>query len=43
MRRVQMQNIGNAFEIKRTATEKAICLYTDCYIKSYWEMQTKNK
>ena len=30
MRRVQMQNIGNAFEIKRTATSKAILLSYLC-------------
>ena len=52
MRRVQMQNIGNAFEIKRTATSKAILfiyrlLYQNLLVtsnqKSTLDIQNKNE
>ena len=35
-RRIQMQYIGNACEIKRPATLKNSCLHIDCYIKTSW-------
>ena len=40
MRRVQMQEIGIAFEIKRSATENNL-VHIYCYIKTSWELQTK--
>ena len=41
MRRVQMQDTGNTLEIE-TSNLKQSCSYTDCYIKTSWEPQTKN-
>ena len=40
MRRVQMQEMGIAFEIKRPSNLKEPCIYRDCYIKTSWVMQT---
>ena len=36
-----MQNIENAFEIKKTSNLKQFCIYKDFYIKTSWELQTK--
>lgn len=35
-KRVQMQDIEDAFKIKRSA-----CTYIDCYTKTSWKPQTK--
>ena len=35
-RRIQMQDIGNACEIKRPTNLKNSCLCIDCYIKTSW-------